>query len=54
MVNIKRHQINISTERRSGIKSQNQAVAMCIIARNGDDLFDDNLVTYLQHLQQEH
>ena len=41
VVNIEWHQVTSSAERRSGMKSQNQVVAMCI-ARNGEDLHDDS------------
>jgi hypothetical protein len=41
VVNIEWHQVTSSAERRSGMKSQNQVVAMCI-ARNGEDLHDES------------
>ena len=41
VVNIEWHQVTSSAERRSGMKPQNQVVAMCI-ARNGEDLHDDS------------
>ncbi len=42
VVNIESHQVTSSVERRSGMKSQNQVVAMMCIARHGKDLQDDN------------